>query len=202
MKPEKLSTLEGRLQFIVTREMLRGLASHCKWVNRVSSFGLIAAGGFASISVANLDKLSAHLHRGWEPPLFSFLLCSSLIGVALQAVAGFTMSALTVEDKITRFLNSTLESKEIPDATKQQMDKIIAPALVEFIESRPRIFRWKFTEVWEKSKADVLYMLKVRADVTQFMFLWLLVQYVLLVLAFSLPIAFLFCPFIHHVISK
>ena len=81
----------------------------------------------------------------------------------------------------------------LPELTKPGLDpeypmRITTPVLDEFINSRPRPFRPFMRWGRDKGKADIVMVPKLAASAAQFMFAFLVIQYILLGVAVFWPL--------------
>jgi hypothetical protein len=194
--PKEVDTPEGEMRFFMLREMFRVVASHNGWIHTVSNWALGTTGAYMTVLIANLDKIQPHLAKGWQWPVFGCALASAVWGIVIQILSGFIQFAIGIENHILTFM--------YPRVTKpQQFGVILAPGdtvaqfakrntalvLKEFIESRPWAFREWAEWAVKQGQNDVVYVPKTAASCTQMMFVFLVMQYILLGVAIFWPFA-------------
>lgn len=192
--PKELETAEGQVRFRILREMFRALAAHSGWIHTVSNWALGTTGVYVGLVVSNLDKLQPHLVSGWQVPVLWCAAISAVIGIGIQIAAGFIQFAIPIEQHIFSFITDIFQNpakfgiaKNMQDAQSPQ--RLIDPVLDEFIQSRP----WAWGEfakyIKEQGERDVVYVTKISASCAQMMFVFLVLQYILLGVAIFWPLA-------------
>jgi hypothetical protein len=191
--PKEFDTPEGRLRFQILREMFRALASHSGWIHTVSNWALGTTGVYVGLIVSNLDKLEPHLSKGWQGPVFWCAAISAAVGIGIQIVSGLVQFSLPIENHLMSLLLPLIEQPEkfgiSANRVNIEVPRILNRVTEEFISSRP----WAWGEfakyTMERGQRDLVYATKNAASLTQMMFVFLVLQYILLGAAIFWPLA-------------
>jgi hypothetical protein len=192
--PREFDTPEGRLRFQILRELFRTLASHSGWIHTVSNWALGTTGVYVGLLVSNLDKVQLHLSDGWQRPVFWCATISAAIGIGIQIASGLIQFALPIENHLFSFVMDAIFNPKKFGIPAEQINtqfpqRIMNPVIDEFIKSRP--WAWgefaKYTK--EQGARDLVYVSKMAASCTQMMFVFLVLQYILLGVAIFWPLA-------------
>jgi hypothetical protein len=192
--PKEFDTAEGRLRFQILRELFRALASHSGWIHTVSNWALGTTGVYVGLLISNLDKLHPHLYDGWQRPVLWFAIISAAVGIGIQIVSGLVQFALSIENHLFPLIMDAILNPKKSGIPDQQIDahfpqRIIGPVVDELIKSRP--WAWgefaKYTK--EQGERALVFVTKTAASCTQMMFVFLVLQYLLLGVAIFWPLA-------------
>lgn len=174
--------------------MFRALASHNAWIHTVSNWALGTTGVYVGLLISNLDKIQSHLSDGWQRPVFFCTVISAAVGIGIQIASGMVQFALSIENHLFPFIMDAILNPtkfEIPPEQRdaQFSQRIRDPVVDEFIKSRP--WAWgefaKYTK--EQGERDLVYVPKTAASCAQMMFVFLVLQYILLGVAIFWPLA-------------